>query len=188
MHTRWYVTQGVKKPNPDALDIKQADGRVSHSMILKGNFAVADWVLCVLALVLLACLVVFKPRSKSRRVYPPGPPRHPIWGNLFNFPRVRWHETFTEWQKSWGMSYSPQFAAYHWKETPSTALLIDNFLSPGEFIYVSFLGMPMLIVQDREIADELMNKRGNQYSDRPRSVMCGDLCVLLNNLSTSRLS
>jgi len=67
------------------------------------------------------------------------------------------------------------------------SLVINHICSLGEFIYISFLGMPMLIVQDREIADELMNKRGNQYSYRPRSVMCGDLCVLHNKLSTSYL-
>ena len=68
------------------------------------------------------------------------------------------------------------------------ARIIDKFLLPGEFIYISFLGMPMLIVQDRVIADELMNKRGSQYSYRPRSVMCGDLYVWLDNLPMSRLS
>ena len=56
----------------------------------------------------------------------------------------------------------------------------DQFRSSGEFIYVSFLGMPMLIVQDREIAEELMIKRSSQYSYRPKSVMCGDLYVLTN--------
>jgi hypothetical protein len=46
----------------------------------------------------------------------------------------------------------------------------------------------MLIVQDREIADELLNKRGNQYSYRPQLVMCGELYVWLDNLLMSRLT
>jgi hypothetical protein len=74
-------------------------------MVTKRDLVVVDWVAGSLALVLLGGLAVLKSDSKSQRVYPPGPPRHPIWGNLFNFPRVRWQETFTEWQKSWGMSY-----------------------------------------------------------------------------------
>jgi hypothetical protein len=64
----------------------------------------ADWVAGASAFVLLG-LAASTLSSKLKHVYPPGPPRHPIWGNLFNFPLVRWHETFTEWQKSWGTSY-----------------------------------------------------------------------------------
>ena len=73
-------------------------------MVAMANFAAVDyWVAGAFALVSLAGLTAFKLESKPKRVYPPGPPRHPIWGNLFDFPRARWHETFTEWQKSWGM-------------------------------------------------------------------------------------
>ena len=62
-----------------------------------------DWVAGVFAILLLAGLAVVKQGSKYKRIYPPGPPRHPIWGNLFNTPLARLHETFSEWHKTWGM-------------------------------------------------------------------------------------
>jgi len=79
--------------------------------------AATDWVAGGFALVLLTGLALSRLGSKPQRVYPPGPPRHPIWGNLFNFPLRRWHETFTEWQKSWGMSYSRSLLSFRCRET-----------------------------------------------------------------------
>jgi hypothetical protein len=41
--------------------------------------------------------------SKSKpHVYPPGPPQAPIIGNLRNFPKERWYETFSEWKTIYG--------------------------------------------------------------------------------------
>lgn len=74
--------------------------------------AATDWVAGGFTLALLAGFAASKLGSKPKRIYAPGPPRHPIWGNLFNFPLVRWHETFSEWHKSWGMSHSRTFASY----------------------------------------------------------------------------
>jgi hypothetical protein len=79
--------------------------------------AAVDWVAGALALLLLAGLAIVKQGSKSTRIYPPGPPRHPIWGNLFNTPLVRWHKTFSEWQNTWGMSCLRSFMPYFRKKT-----------------------------------------------------------------------
>jgi hypothetical protein len=79
--------------------------------------AVTDWVAGGFSLALLIGLAVIKLGSKPKRVYAPGPPRHPIWGNLFNFPLARWHETFSGWHKSWGMSYSRYFVSYRRDKT-----------------------------------------------------------------------
>ena len=70
--------------------------------------------------------------ASLKRVSPPGPPRHPYWGNLFKFPRVRLHETFSELQKLWGMPYPRYLAPYHRKETPRVMLGIENSRLPGD--------------------------------------------------------
>jgi hypothetical protein len=71
-------------------------------MVAMGDFVAVNWVVAGASALVLLGLTASKSISKPKRVYPPGPPRNPIWSNLFNFPLVRWHETFTEWQKSWG--------------------------------------------------------------------------------------
>lgn len=43
-------------------------------------------------------------RSQSR--YPPGPPPDPILGNVRQFPRTEWHNTFTVWQEQYGQGRS----------------------------------------------------------------------------------
>jgi hypothetical protein len=40
--------------------------------------------------------------SSSPKVYPPGPAQSPLIGNLRNFPKEKWYETFCEWQKIYG--------------------------------------------------------------------------------------
>jgi hypothetical protein len=42
---------------------------------------------------------------KARRAgakLPPGPKREPFIGNLRNFPKQRWYETFTQWREEFG--------------------------------------------------------------------------------------
>ena len=50
-------------------------------------------------------------RSESRR-YPPGPPPDPILGNVRQFPRTEWHNTFTIWQEQYGQAI-PYTSVYH---------------------------------------------------------------------------
>jgi len=47
-------------------------------------------------------------RTDSR--YPPGPPPDPILGNVRQFPRTEWHNTFTVWQKQY---YRPPGVCRH---------------------------------------------------------------------------
>lgn len=44
-------------------------------------------------------------RQRARRVesLPPGPPGHPIIGNLLEWPNGKEWETFTEWAKIYGV-------------------------------------------------------------------------------------
>ena len=55
----------------------------------------------------------------------------------------------------------------------------------GGLIYVNVLGKPMVIINKLEIARELLDKRGANYSDRPRLVL---LCEMYVQLCGGRIS
>jgi hypothetical protein len=45
------------------------------------------------------------PEAKARRagaILPPGPKRNFFIGNLHTFPKTRWYEVFSDWQKEYG--------------------------------------------------------------------------------------
>lgn len=45
-----------------------------------------------------------------------------------------------------------------------------DVLATGDIIQVDVLGKPMLIINTRDVARDLIDKRSAIYSDRPRSV------------------
>lgn len=45
----------------------------------------------------------------------------------------------------------------------------------GPIVYMNVIGKPYIIINSYEIARELLEKRGQKYSDRPRFVMAGEL-------------
>lgn len=71
------------------------------------------------------------------RLYAPGPPRRFLLGNLLDFPKEKIGDTFSEWARKY-----------------------------GDLVYVDIAGMPMLIVNTYELAQELLSKRANINSDR----------------------
>jgi cytochrome P450 len=70
---------------------------------------------------------------------PPGPPPLPIIGNLHQAPSEYPYRTFAEWHKKYGPIISVQFGL-------TRIVMLGNY----------------------EAANELLNKRGNIYSSRPR--------------------
>lgn len=78
---------------------------------------------------------------------PPGPKQTLIIGNLLNFPRVRWFDTFSN---DWKRQY-------------------------GDIIYVNLAGKPLIVLNSLDAAVELMDKRMNMYSFRPYKAMVNDL-------------
>ncbi|KAG8810573.1 hypothetical protein FRC18_003993, partial [Serendipita sp. 400] len=76
----------------------------------------------------------------------PGPKRMFLLGNLLEFPKDRWLETFT----SWGKQY-------------------------GDVVYLNLAGVPMIILSSLEAAEDLVGKRAAVYSGRPYARMVLDL-------------
>ncbi|KZT05049.1 cytochrome P450 [Laetiporus sulphureus 93-53] len=84
-------------------------------------------------------------RRKGSRL-PPGPRGVPLLGNVLQLPPDDQHKTFAKWRTHYG----------------------DN-------IFIRFFGKPALVLNSLEGANELMEKRGAKYSNRPRFVFLQEL-------------
>lgn len=99
-------------------------------------------------------LVFYALHRKHRRAkLPPGPPRLPIIGNLHQAPSVRAWVTYQKWIEEYGPIVSADFA-----------------------------GTTVIVLGDYQTARELLDKRGNMYSSRPRMVMASELVCRNKNM------
>ncbi|KAN0092646.1 Cytochrome P450 [Tylopilus felleus] len=74
---------------------------------------------------------------------PPGPPRLPVVGNLLGIKDLgAQHLTYAEWSKKY-----------------------------GDLLYLEILGHKVLVINSEKIAQDLLDKRGQIYSDRPQIPM-----------------
>lgn len=108
--------------------------------------ALVKGALLSLSLVTLAILVDYLHILFRRRKLPPGPFPYPIVGNHFQIPKLR---PWIAWEK-W---------AQHYK-------------SPMMTIWVG--RDPRIILSDAWVASDLMEKRSDIFSSRPRIVVMGD--------------
>ncbi|KAF2118235.1 cytochrome P450 [Lophiotrema nucula] len=83
---------------------------------------------------------------RKRAKLPPGPPRLPLIGNLHQAPKDAPWVTFSKW--------------------------IEEY---GPLVSVDFGGTNVILIGDFDTARDLMDKRANIYSSRPRMVMGGEL-------------
>lgn len=80
---------------------------------------------------------------------PPGPPRHPIWGNLKDYPSgTLEYLTYVKWAKEY-----------------------------GELVYLNIMGQSILIINSAEMGRELFQKKGAIYSGRPETEMMHKLTI-----------
>ncbi|CAA7263056.1 unnamed protein product [Cyclocybe aegerita] len=78
-------------------------------------------------------------RQKRKGIYPPGPKPWPIVGNLFDLPSDQTGQTYLEWGRR----------------------------NNSDILHAQVLGHHIVIVNKREIADELLEKRARNSSGRP---------------------
>jgi hypothetical protein len=87
-------------------------------------------------------------QSHSRPPYPPGPRPEPIIAHLRSFPKRRWYETFSEWNKTY-----------------------------GDLICLRVIGKTFIIINGLDEARELLVKKGHIHSGRQQIVMLNVVCV-----------
>jgi hypothetical protein len=77
--------------------------------------------------------------GKRRLPYPPGPRRLPVVGNLFSMPSREEWVTYMKWSKECG----------------------------SDVIHADIMGSHIIILNSMKSANELLEKRSSNYSDRP---------------------
>ncbi|KAF9254959.1 cytochrome P450, partial [Marasmius fiardii PR-910] len=85
-------------------------------------------------------------RKRSKIPYPPGPKPQLLVGNIFDYPTIKPWRVYREWGKIY-----------------------------GDPIHLEVIGLHMIVVNSRELADRIFEKRSQNYSDRP--------CILMLDLS-----
>ncbi|TFK20507.1 O-methylsterigmatocystin oxidoreductase [Coprinopsis marcescibilis] len=96
----------------------------------------------VLGIVLAAVVLVRLKRNRSVLPLPPGPKPLPIFGNLFDIPKLN------AWEKYRKMCR-------------------EN----GGMVYLTFFGHGLLVLGTAEMANDLLDKSSAEFSDRPPSVI-----------------
>ncbi|KIJ62862.1 hypothetical protein HYDPIDRAFT_30008 [Hydnomerulius pinastri MD-312] len=106
-------------------------------------FRVAIPILTPLILLALKSLIGKRRENPAGLPLPPGPPRLPIVGNLFGVKDLgRQWLTYVDWSKKY-----------------------------GDLLYVEIFGQKLLILNSEKVAEELLDKRSQNYSDRPQVPM-----------------
>ncbi|KAF8708193.1 cytochrome p450, partial [Rhizoctonia solani] len=117
-----------------------------HEMFPAGmSFTATDIVVSVTTLVCFT--ILYKESEKKSLSLPPGPHRWPVIGSLLSMPSDNnMRETFAEWKQKY-----------------------------GDVVYARVLGQDIVLLNSREAALELLERRSSKYSDRPRLVMASEL-------------
>lgn len=94
----------------------------------------------LLLFVLLTAFYILARRRQGLKL-PPGPPRLPVLGNLHQAPKQAVWVTYQKWVEQY-----------------------------GPLVYLNFGGTNVLLIGDHEVAKDLLDKKANIYSSRPRMV------------------
>ncbi|KAJ6529442.1 cytochrome P450 [Mycena vulgaris] len=86
-------------------------------------------------------------RKSSKLPLPPGPPKLPLVGNLFDVPSSFEWETYLEWSKTYN----------------------------SDILHLNMAGQSLIVLSSAEAAIDLLEKRSAIYSDRARAPMVNEL-------------
>ncbi|GJE98219.1 cytochrome P450 [Phanerochaete sordida] len=109
------------------------------------------------ALVALALYVWSRSAKTNRLPVPPGPKPVPVLGNIFDLTAKELWLRITGWSKQY-----------------------------GDIVYIHLLGQGLVFCNTYEVAQDLLEKKGSIYSDKPNLVMAGELCGCQNMVAFTR--
>ena len=116
-----------------------------------------------------SALVLFIMWTQARRhlgtKLPPGPPLDFFIGGLRTMPTEQRWETFAEWAKNWGGLLVSLLSGF----------LVHSKLPTGDIVYTSLFGTPIIVINSIDSARDLLDKRGSNFSDRPRAVVRNEM-------------
>lgn len=118
------------------------------------------------SVVALLVLFILRRSANDTRVFPPGPPRRPLVGNLKDIPSKGYEwEAYRELCKRCGTCPT------HYGFTISA----QAYVLGSDIVYLSALGSKLLVLSSFEAARDLLDRKGAIYSSRPRLVMIKEL-------------
>jgi hypothetical protein len=100
-------------------------------------------------------------RRRKGLSYPPGPPSWPIIGNFFDIPK----------DKPW-IAYTNMSKKYGRRNIPGTISSLQlNRAYQGDIIYLCSFSKVIVVLSSFSAIKDLLEKRGEYYSDRPSMPM-----------------
>ncbi|KAJ7607912.1 cytochrome P450 [Roridomyces roridus] len=106
-------------------------------MTISSDFPTLLTICAVLALLPLTSMYLLR-RRQSKLPLPPGPPKLPLVGNLFNYPSTFEWETYMEWSRMYD----------------------------SDILHLGVAGRSIVVLSSKDAAMDLLEKRSAIYSDR----------------------
>lgn len=138
-------------------------GRSSPTQTIMSVHLISILSLCSCALAVLVSY--FRRKNSYNMNLPPGSAGQLLLGNLLQIPAAEPWKLFKEWSKKYGEScFVFVWSAFkqHW---------YGAITNKGDVILVRLPIQPTIILCSAQAVFDLLDKRSNIYSDRPRSVM-----------------
>ena len=133
------------------------------SLILQ--FAQDHAILSTGAILGLVVLYAVRYLASPYRKLPPGPRGYPIIGNLLELREAQWLK-FTDLRKKYGQFCCSYLPVVHSESHSTTA---------GDIFYLNAAGQPIIILNSRKVAADLLERRAGIYSDRPVNIVACEL-------------
>jgi hypothetical protein len=119
--------------------------------------------------VALAALAVWVGTRRRKAVpLPPGPPKSWVIGNIFQMPSANKYagSTFDQWKRLYGTPTHTNVLC---------TCILTFMINLGDVVHLSGLGSSVVILNSLDAANDLLDKRGNNYSDRPIFTVVGEM-------------